>query len=47
MGWKGKTADDLIWRVIEAVEGGELDRYGVPTESVPGSEVGYSERYRQ
>lgn len=46
VGWKGKTADDLVWRVIEAVEGGELDRYGVATGSLPGREVGYSERYR-
>ncbi|KAL8990360.1 MAG: hypothetical protein Q9177_000970 [Variospora cf. flavescens] len=46
VGWRGNDEQDLIYTVMEAIEGGVLDRYGMPTESSPGREVGYSERYR-
>lgn len=46
VGWRGNTVDDLVWTVIEAIEGGVLDRYGMLTGGYPGEELGYSERYR-
>lgn len=45
VGWRGRDADELVWVVMEAVESGALDRYGVCVED-EGGELGYNERYR-
>lgn len=46
VGLQWNTGEDLICTVIEAIEGGILDRYGMRPDSMPGREIGYSERYR-
>lgn len=44
--WKGNDLEDMVVTVIEAIEAGVLDRFGIPIDDEPGQQLGYSERYR-